>query len=461
MRLIENFNNWNRLYESAQANKGIQPLNEATIGETLMSMITSAKNAATVRSKYKKLKQAEYASKLSAEQEQIDMDLNKDEAWDAAETEAKEKLNDAIKTKLEAVPDAAKKKIIGPELRKKRDEQLLLLKTNFDKRYATQKEIAKKKAEKETEEIAAAIKEVTDLSIENDFLKKKTAEFISTVDFDEELNYLNKSTEQELAASEDPDQQAKAEKRLADGAKRIKAEKTKELAASKKETDDALAAQEEKLASADERTKESVERLKNVFDAMSKYQEAADKYIAAPDDENSATAIANAKKALSDAEDKIGKKVMIDTGLGTEDDWEEAKAKLTASVDDLRSQYKEDLAGLVQKKEPKKKETKTEEPEKEEPKKEEPKSRELTDKEKESLTKAEAGLTKATEAGDTDKIKRYEDLIKSIKDTKKLGESLDIAMIDEALKSIDAMNYITESIASRFKRAMDLKGPRY
>ena len=400
MKLIKNFDTWNRLYESAKTEGSLQPLNEAlTIGETLMSMITSAKNAAVVRSKYKKLKQAEYASKLSAEQEQIDMDLNKGEAWDAAETEAKEKLNDAIKTKLEAVPDAAKKKIIGPELRKKRDEQLLLLKTNFDKRYVTLKNVAKKKAEKETAEIAAAIKEVTDLSIENDFLKKKTAEFTSTVDFDEELNYLDKSTEQELAASEDPDQQAEAEKRLADGAKRIKAEKTKELAASKEATDAALKAQEEKLASADERTKESVERLKNVFDAMSKYQEAADKYIANPDDENS-DAIANAKKALSDAEDKIGKKVMIDTGLGTEDDWEEAKAKLTASVDDLRSQYKEDLAGLVKKAAPKAKEKVPPPPPPPTP------------------------------------------------------------IVNSYTPNVSGSHHISESIATRFKRAMDQKGPR-
>jgi hypothetical protein len=113
------------------------------------------------------------------------------------------------------------------------------------------------------------------------------------------------------------------------------------------------------------------------------------------------------------------------------------------------------------KEEPKKEEPKTEEPKKEEPKKEEPKSRELTDKENERLSKAEGILAKATEAGDTAKIKKAEDLIKSIKDTKKLGESLDLDMIDEALKSIVAMNYIAESIATRFKRALDQRGPAY
>ena len=100
-------------------------------------------------------------------------------------------------------------------------------------------------------------------------------------------------------------------------------------------------------------------------------------------------------------------------------------------------------------------------PPKVEPKKEEPESRELTDKEKESLTKAEAGLAKAKEAGDANKVKRYEDLIKGIKDTKKLGESLDLFKIDEALKSIEATSYISESIATRFKRAMDQRGPRF
>lgn len=100
--------------------------------------------------------------------------------------------------------------------------------------------------------------------------------------------------------------------------------------------------------------------------------------------------------------------------------------------------------------------------------KEEPKpgaeAGELTDKENKRLTKAEtglkAGLVKARKDDNIEKVTRYEDLIKKIKDAKKLGESLDLNMIDEALKSIDAMNYITESIATRFKRAMDQKGPR-
>lgn len=121
MKLIESFDTWsnNHSHKTLQVSKPSGTLNEATAGETLMSMITSAKNAAAVRSKYKKLKQAEYASKLSSEQEQIDMENEKDEAWDAAESAAKEKLNDAIKTKLDAVSDAAKKKIMGTELRKR------------------------------------------------------------------------------------------------------------------------------------------------------------------------------------------------------------------------------------------------------------------------------------------------------------------------------------------------------
>jgi hypothetical protein len=158
-------------------------------------------------------------------------------------------------------------------------------------------------------------------------------------------------------------------------------------------------------------------------------------------------------------------------------DGEEAKAlklkiqglnrKVAASQEELEDYKKdgEDTQNVDNVKpkteEPKKEEPKKEEPKKEEPKTEEPKSRELTDKENERLSKAEGILAKATEAGDTAKIKKAEDLIKSIKDTKKLGESLDLDMIDEALKSIVAMNYISESIATRFKRAMDQRGPIY
>jgi hypothetical protein len=366
-----------------------------------MSMITSAKNAAVVRSKYKKLKQAEYASKLSAEQEQIDMDLNKDEAWDAAETDAKEKLNDAIGKQLDAVTDAAKKKIIGPELRKKRDEQLGKLKANFEERYKTQKGIARKKADKETAEITAAIKEVSDLPIDNEFLKKKTAEFTSTVDFDEELSYLDQSTEQALAASEDPDQQAAIERRAAKKVKDLKAEKTTELTKAKEATDAALAAQETKLASATADKQESVEKLKNVFKAQQEYQEAAEKIIANPEDEAAAEAIIKAKKDLSDAEDKIGKKVMIDNGLGDEDTWEEEKAKLTASIDELRSQYKTELAGIVKKAAP----------------------------------KAKAAAPAAPAVPVTQQTASY-------------------------TPNVSGSHHISESIATKFKRAMDQKGPR-
>ncbi len=376
-----------------------------------MSMITSAKNAAAVRSKYKKLKQAEFASKLSAEQEQIEMDLNKDEAWDAEETTKKDAANDKIKKQLDAIPDAAKRKIMKTQLNQKRDEGLLQLKANFDKRYATLKDIAKKKADKETGEITAAIKEVSDLPIENEFLKKKTAEFTSGVDFDEELNYIDKSTEQALAASEDETVQANIEKRNAKKAKDLKTEKTKELAAAKEATDAALAAQEAKLASADEATKESVEKLKNVFDAMSKYQDAADKYIAAPDDETAADTMVKAKKDLSDAEDKIGKKVMIDTELGTEDNWEEEKAKLTASIDGLRSQYKDDLAGLVKKKEPK--------------------------------TKAAAAPTQPANTTTTPP-----------------ANTTATQQTASYTPNVSGSHNISESIATKFKRAMDQKGPR-
>jgi hypothetical protein len=153
-------------------------------------------------------------------------------------------------------------------------------------------------------------------------------------------------------------------------------------------------------------------------------------------------------------EDNVKSKPEVKTPPKVEPKKEEPKAK----EDNVKSKPEVKTPPKV---EPKKEEPKKEEPKKEEPKKEEPKSRELTDKENERLAKAEGILKKAKEAGDTAKIKKAEDLIKSIKDTKKLGESLDLDMIDEALKSIVAMNYITESIATRFKRAMDQRGPIY
>lgn len=353
MRLIENFDNWNRLYESAQADKEIQPINEASVGETLKTMITSAKNAAKIRSKYKKLKQAEYASKLESEQEQLDLDAEKDDALEKYLADAKEKANEAIKKKLDAIQDAAKKKAMGTALRQKRDEQLEKLKTTFDQRYKNQKDVAKKKADKETAEITAAITELTGLKIDNEYLKKQVDEFKGAIDFDEEIKYMDKSLEQSVAAAEDPDVQARLEQKAAEAKKRLKEENAKEREAAKQATQEALAAQEEKLASADERTRESVTKLKDLFDAMNKYQEAADKYISEPDNEDYETAVVDVKKALSDAKDKIGKKVIIDTELGTEDDWEEVQGNLMASVDELTDEYKEDLAGVTKKKKPK------------------------------------------------------------------------------------------------------------
>ena len=400
MRLIENFDNWNRLYEAAQSPKRATAINEASVGETLMTMITSAKNAAKVRSKYKKLKQAEYASKLESEQEQLDLDAEKDDALEKYLIDAKEKANDAIKKKLDAIQDAAKKKAMGTALRQKRDEQLEKLKSTFDQRYKNQKDIAKKKADEETKGITDAITELTGLKIDNEYLKKQLEEFKATINFDEEIKYMDKSLEQSVAAAEDPEVQARLEKKAAETKKRLKEESAKEREAAKQATKEALAAQEEKLANADEKTQESVTKLKDLFDVMKKYQEAADKYISEPDNEDYETAVVDVKKALSDAKDKIGKKVIIDTELGTEDDWEEVQGNLMASVDELTDEYKEDLAGVTKKKKPNREE--------------------------------DGGQTSEPEP-----------------------------QIDSYSPNVSRAYQVSESIATRFKKAMDQRGPRF
>jgi hypothetical protein len=462
MRPIENFNNWNRLYESAQANKGIQPINEASVGETLMTMITSAKNAAKIRSKYKKLKQAEYASKLESEQEQLDLEAEKEDALKKYLADAKEKANEGIKQKLDAIPDAAKKKAMGTALRQKRDEQLENLKATFDKRYTAQKDIAKKKADEETKGITAAITELTGLKVDNEYLKKQVQEFRDGIDFDEEIKYMNKSLEQSVAAAEDPDVQARLEQKAAEASKRLKKERATEREAAKQATQGALAAQEAKLASADDRTKESVTKLKDLFDTMNKYQEAADKYISEPDNEDYETAVVDVQKALSDAKDKIGKKVIIDTELGTEDDWEEVQGNLMASADELTDEYKEDLAGVTKK-------TKKE------------KKKSAVDVAKEALgdqfdsyqkidnpEEKEPDTTDAN--GDTVPGKKKWKDIKRFKGKDAEGADTAEEVIYAKPNDLEVTSYspnvsgayqVSESIAARFKRAMDQRGPRF
>jgi len=85
-------------------------------------------------------------------------------------------------------------------------------------------------------------------------------------------------------------------------------------------------------------------------------------------------------------------------------------------------------------------------------------SEELGDKQKEKIAKAEAGLAKAEEKGDEDKIKRYKELIDKIKSGKNLGEGEESesfwASIEEEINNI---NNTTNKTIMKFSDFMNMK----
>ena len=74
----------------------------------------------------------------------------------------------------------------------------------------------------------------------------------------------------------------------------------------------------------------------------------------------------------------------------------------------------------------------------------------LTDKEKESLSKAEASLAQAEADGDTAKAERYKKLIADLKNTKKFGESLDIDALIESIEASTNVKRIDTAITESF-----------
>lgn len=331
-------------------NETLDSLNES-IGGTLLTMIKSTKSASTIRSKYKKLKQSEYASKLESEKEQLDMDEDSEEKKDEYIAKAKEKLNDAIAKKTANLTGPQKQEA-GTKLRASRDEQLNTLEKTFGERYKTQKEIVKKKANAETSKITDAIKELGELKIESPFVKNQIDEFKAQVDLDTEIEYMNNSTELAASYAEDPDMISKIEAKAAAAANKLKKEKQADLAKMKQETEESKRKIDEDFEKAAGDEKEGLEKIKAFYDALNSYQTAGNAYISDPDNEDNSDAVADAREALTKAQEALGKKALIGAKLATDADWEEKQRDISSVADAVKAEYKEELAGIAKKKKP-------------------------------------------------------------------------------------------------------------
>ena len=146
--------------------------------------------------------------------------------------------------------------------------------------------------------------------------------------------------------------------------------------------------------------------------------------------ENLKSEIENYKTQIKKLEDRVSAE---ETGAGDEEQPETKDDKEGPKDDKEQPETKDDKEQPETKDDKEQPETKDD--------KEGPKDGELTDKQKEKIAKAEAGLKKAEEAGDDDKVKRYKALIDKIKSGKKFGESREEdsfwSSIDEELQILD------------------------
>ena len=115
MRLIENFDNWNRLYESAQASNRAKAINEAEQFD-LMKWLKQQANVAKATQKIKKLVQDVWKDKT----EQLNKEAEFEETWLETAKDKEQEIRDKFKTKISKVSDKNAK----DGLRAQRKEQL-------------------------------------------------------------------------------------------------------------------------------------------------------------------------------------------------------------------------------------------------------------------------------------------------------------------------------------------------
>ena len=468
MRLIENFDNWNRLYESKMTSKAVRSINEADDPfEKLMASIKSGiaySKAMAMLDKYKDADRAQNQAIIDLAVANNTKKIEKElENLANKEATAKGKEREVVATNKRKLKD--QKAAIADQvvvIKQKADNELAALKEKLGK---LEKDMTGKLAELFADQKSKAGREV---ALEAAEAKAKVAEMAGKAERAQKAKADLAEIQKEIKAIEDNIIQGKdaSEDDLEqiEGLKPFMTEITTLSDARdarkkvQKEIDKLSTGMSESLVSEDLSSavtavgddEGKLTKLKGLFDKLKQAKEAEHaaketlyNKVKGSGGVTTKAAITLAggdpeKAAEKDGKWEIGpliKKWGGDTGFIKADEYVKDVTDAIKKVED-----KEAGAGEVEA---------------------EPKPRELTDKEKERLTKAEAGLAKAKEAGDAEKVKRYEDLIKNIKDTKKLGESLDLFKIDEALKSIEATSYISESIATRFKRAMDQRGPRF
>ena len=406
-----------------------EPVNEDFMAE-LIKQAKSMKAYGVLKSSYPKLKKNLADAKANKIESEAEFDLNSDEKIGDLKDKIKAKYQKALDKINSSDLPTPKKKAQRDAIYQARDEALSPEKSQLIKdKIAAEKSKLVKQNDAAIRDVNAAITELTgENKIEAELMSKKWDR--EKIEIDDQFDQDAIDTELELKmkySAQDPEAQEKLKARLD---KRSK-EEAEEKARRAKEAEEDLKAYQSKLAEEDANASEEEKEAREKVNTFVSSSQALIGALAGGDKEKIKEAndkFKEAKAACTDATYKATQAGMSD------DDAKEAKLQIEEAVDQAMEKYKVTLREVTT---DQKKSKDNETPAGEETDKGDDGSREMSDKEKESLRKAEAALAKAQEAGDEDKVKRYKKLIANIKDTSTLGEGFDI---DASISEIEEGN---------------------
>jgi len=465
MRLIENFDNWNRLYESKMTSMASKDLIvEASAGEELMKMFKSMASLTKLTTSYGKLADKKKSLEADKKVYGFTFSLKKEEGIDAAMDKQKEKIN----KKIEAIDDPAQRK----EARITRDAKLEEIKTKLAKQADQQKEDKDRGFDRDIADTNDAItKLIANNKIESPIISAKWDTQKLAIDRKIEDKYIAAEREAIEKYVEDPERKSRLEKAIKERAIKDKAETEEQLEAAKARAKKEQAELEEKIANADEDTKEALEKIKAFNTA---YTELAGKLdLDETSGEEEVNAAKEASSNLDAALDALGVKVMKKAfGYENDADAESALSDFTERESQLQSEYKANKALTKGSKEDDELNL-----DNDQTKSAEEVAKEALGDQFDSYTKIddpdeETPAQTDDEGNVTVRAKKKWKDVKTYKGKDADGNDTDETVMyalpndtepqtDSYSPNVSGAYQVSESIATRFKRAIDQRGPRF
>lgn len=399
----------------------------------VMKQVNSMKAYGKLKGGYAKYKKNILKAELKKEQELGQFEFDKSDKKAEYEEAIKDKFQKAIDKINQGDSPAVKKKADRDRIRAERDAVISKGAKSVELKLTAAKDKLTKKLDAKIRDMKAKLTELEGSNkIESELIAKQWAQEKLAIDDQHEMDAIDKKLEIQSKFQEDnPEFQEKLAKKAKEAAAKIKkeaAEKKAELEQDLKDAQAQLDAEAEKGSEKEKEARAKISAFLKAGNAYISFLNGVD--FEKMEDKEAGKQLRKQKtelsKAYTEANSAVSPKTFADASEGTsEEDAEEQYTSFTKSVSDSVDEFKDKIDAIdfddADDKEPVKTDG----------------ERDLSDKEKESLKKAEAALAKAQEAGDEDKVKRYKKLIANIKDTSTLGEGFDI---DASISEIEEGN---------------------